>query len=103
MADNYTGTGREVDDRNKAKKAGEAANLAAGSKINQGLGGLIEKVEGPAAAPAPGLSTGEPQRTDFAPGLVGQSEYNKALSAWKAKNTAAPKTLTSAKSLGGSR
>lgn len=101
--DNYTGTWQEGQDRAKAKKATEGAEAAAGSKINQGLGGMIEKLEGGASAtptPAPGLSTGEPQRGDFPPGLGGQGEYNRALSSWKAKNA---KPITGGKSLGGSR
>lgn len=114
MADSYTGTGREKSDRAKAKKAGDAADVAGGSKINQGLGDLIKSTEsGAESTPAPVGATptptpmpvvakpiGEPKRTDFPPGLGGQGEYNRALSAWRASQS---KPVSGGKSLGGGR
>jgi len=100
-SDTYTGTYREAADRKRAADASEASEMAAGTKINTGLGDLIKKTEkgaAPVATPAP---LGAPKREDFPLGLGGQGEFNRALSAWKAKNETKP--VTGGKSLGGSR
>lgn len=107
MGDRYTGTMREQNDRAKAKKAGEAADLAGDSKINQGLGDLIKANEGPSGVvgptptPMPAVKpVGEPKRSDYPPGLGGQGEYARALTAWRASQS---KPVSGGKSLGGGR
>lgn len=85
----------------KAKQMNEASGLAAGSKINQGLGDLIAKTSGAKPTPTPMPSVGAPKREDFPPGLGGQGEYSRALSAWKAKQETKP--VATPRSLGGSR
>lgn len=81
----------------KAAETNKAVGLAANSKINKGLGDLIEKT-GKAAPDV--AAAGEPQRSAFPAGLVGQSEYNRALTAWKNKSA---KPVATPKALGGAR
>jgi hypothetical protein len=100
MASIYERSGAKAKDERKAKDTSAASELAAESKINTGLGDLIKKTTTPTPTPMPSMSVGEPKRADFPPGLGGQGEYNRALTAWKAKST---KPVSGGKSLGGSR
>lgn len=97
----YTGSNQERQDRAAAAGASEASETASSTTINQGLGDLIKKTgKGISPTPTPMPSMGAPKREDFPPGLGGQGEFSRALSAWKAKND---KPISGGKSLGGSR
>jgi hypothetical protein len=89
------------------RTVGQDEDLLAKDKLQDvtGLGALGEKnlkAKGvaPTPTPMPSASVGMPKREDYAPGLGGLGEFNRAMTAWKAKND---KSVSGGKSLGGGR